>query len=90
MDRHPFHLHLCCCVLDELVFSKPLPTIVNILLSFEMGIRTLTITLLAWAIGLKLYASEIQPIATRGTATGLAQAANCITNFFGQFALPSL
>lgn len=33
----------------------------------------------AWAIGVKLFASEIQPIATRATATSLAQSANCVS-----------
>ena len=41
-----------------------------------------------WAIGVKLFASEIQPVATRATATSLAQAANCITNFFVAFITP--
>ena len=41
-----------------------------------------------WAIGIKLFASEIQPRDTRATATSLAQAANCITNFFVAFITP--
>ena len=45
---------------------------------------------MTWAIGMKLFASEIQPVATRATATSLAQAANCITNFFVAFITPVL
>ena len=41
-----------------------------------------------WAIGVKLFASEIQPAATRATAVSLAQAANCITNFVVAFVTP--
>lgn len=33
----------------------------------------------AWAVGVKVFASEIQPIATRATATSLAQSANCVS-----------
>ncbi|KAI9847192.1 MAG: hypothetical protein M1837_003055 [Sclerophora amabilis] len=43
-----------------------------------------------WAIGMKLFASEIQPVTTRATATSLAQSANCITNFFVAFITPVL
>ena len=43
-----------------------------------------------WAIGVKLFTSEIQPAATRATATSLAQAANCTTNFFVAFITPVL
>ena len=32
----------------------------------------------AWAVGVKLFASEIQPVATRATAVSLAQSANCV------------
>ncbi|KAI9877728.1 MAG: hypothetical protein M1830_003004 [Pleopsidium flavum] len=45
---------------------------------------------MTWAIGVKLFASEIQPVATRATATSLAQSANCITNFFVAFITPVL
>ena len=45
---------------------------------------------MTWAIGMKLFTSEIQPIATRATATSLAQAANCFTNFFVAFITPVL
>jgi hypothetical protein len=38
----------------------------------------------------KLFASEIQPISTRATATSLAQSANCVTNFFVAFITPVL
>ena len=34
---------------------------------------------LAWAIGVKLFASEIQPVATRATAQSIAQSANCVS-----------
>ncbi|MCJ1248378.1 hypothetical protein MMC30_005595 [Trapelia coarctata] len=43
---------------------------------------------MTWAIGVKLFASEIQPAATRATAISLAQSANCITNFFVAFITP--
>lgn len=36
----------------------------------------------AWAVGVKIFASEIQPIATRATATSLAQSANCVSLLF--------
>jgi hypothetical protein len=42
----------------------------------------------SWAIGLKLCASEIQPIKTRASAMSLSQAANCLTNFFVAFITP--
>lgn len=45
---------------------------------------------MTWAVGIKLFACEIQPIATRATATSLAQAANSITNFFVAFITPVL
>lgn len=35
---------------------------------------------LAWALGIKVYASEIQPVPTRATVTSLAQSANCASN----------
>jgi hypothetical protein len=41
-------------------------------------------------LGVKLFASEIQPIATRATATSLAQSANCVSNFFVAFITPVL
>ncbi|KAL8950172.1 MAG: hypothetical protein Q9222_003779 [Ikaeria aurantiellina] len=34
-----------------------------------------------WSVGFKLYASEIQPPATRATASSLAQSANWVCNF---------
>lgn len=34
---------------------------------------------IAWAIGMKLFASEIQPAATRASATSLGQSANCVS-----------
>lgn len=33
----------------------------------------------AWAIGVKLLASEIQPVATRATAQSIGQSANCVS-----------
>ena len=45
---------------------------------------------MTWAIGMKLFASEIQPVATRASATSLGQAANCITNFFVALLTPIL
>jgi len=45
---------------------------------------------MTWALGVKLFASEIQPISTRATATGLSQSANAITNFFVAFITPVL
>ena len=33
----------------------------------------------AWAVGVKVFVSEIQPVATRATATSLAQSANCVS-----------
>jgi len=43
-----------------------------------------------WALSIKIFASEIQPIVTRATATSMAQSANCITNFFVAFITPVL
>jgi sugar porter (SP) family MFS transporter len=37
---------------------------------------------MTWAMGLKLFASEIQPSKSRSSATSIAQGANFITNFF--------
>ncbi|KAI9746592.1 MAG: hypothetical protein M1818_000305 [Claussenomyces sp. TS43310] len=45
---------------------------------------------MTWAVGVKIYASEIQPVKSRATATALAQTANCITNFFVAFITPVL
>ncbi|KAG7005746.1 nonribosomal peptide synthase atnA [Physcia stellaris] len=45
---------------------------------------------MTWAVGVKLFASEIQPVATRATAVSLAQSANCITNFFVALLTPIL
>ena len=45
---------------------------------------------MTWAIGMKLFASEIQPVATRATATSLAQSGGCMTNFFVAFITPVL
>ncbi|KAI9702867.1 MAG: hypothetical protein M1836_008081 [Candelina mexicana] len=43
---------------------------------------------MTWAGGMKIYASEIQPVATRAGATSLAQSANCITNFLVALTTP--
>ncbi|MCJ1351909.1 MAG: hypothetical protein MMC33_001893 [Icmadophila ericetorum] len=45
---------------------------------------------IAWALSIKIFASEIQPVATRATATSLSQSANCVTNFFVAFITPVL
>lgn len=45
---------------------------------------------MTWAIGIKVFASEIQPVKTRAIATSLSQAANCVTNFFVAFITPVL
>lgn len=37
---------------------------------------------MTWALGIKIFASEIQPLATRATATSLAQSANCVRKIF--------
>ena len=34
---------------------------------------------ISWALGVKLFASEIQPMATRATATSIAQSGNCVS-----------
>ena len=33
---------------------------------------------MTWALGIKIFASEIQPLATRATVTSLAQSGNCV------------
>ncbi|PGH00037.1 DNA-directed RNA polymerase III subunit RPC2 [Blastomyces parvus] len=45
---------------------------------------------MTWALGLKIYSSEIQAISTRATVTSIAQSANCLTNFFVAYITPSL
>lgn len=45
---------------------------------------------MTWAVGFKVFACEIQPIASRATATSLGQAANSITNFGVAFVTPVL
>ncbi|KFY17269.1 hypothetical protein V492_00787, partial [Pseudogymnoascus sp. VKM F-4246] len=45
---------------------------------------------MSWAVGFKIFACEIQPIASRATATSLGQAANSITNFGVAFVTPVL
>lgn len=58
---------VCYCM------SKP---VVKLLQSFG---PSLTSPFQAWAVGVKVFASEIQPVATRATATSLAQSANCVS-----------
>ncbi|MCJ1365610.1 hypothetical protein MMC16_004735 [Acarospora aff. strigata] len=70
-------------------------TILALLLVDRWGRRPTTIygglvLSASWAIAVKLFASEIQPAATRATATSLAQSANCMTNFFVAFITPVL
>jgi MFS family permease len=48
----------------------------------KSSMRTFTDIRAAWAVGVKLYASEIQPISTRATATALSQSANCVGHYF--------
>ncbi|KAL3484490.1 putative transporter [Aspergillus germanicus] len=45
---------------------------------------------ITWALGIKVFASEIQPVPTRATATSIAQSANCITNFAVAYITPIL
>ncbi|KAI9752997.1 MAG: hypothetical protein M4579_005382 [Chaenotheca gracillima] len=45
---------------------------------------------MTWALGVKIFASEIQPVSTRAKAISLAQSANCMTNFFVAFITPVL
>ncbi|KLJ11357.1 hypothetical protein EMPG_13380 [Blastomyces silverae] len=45
---------------------------------------------MTWALGLKIYSSEIQTVSTRATVTSIAQSANCMTNFFVAYITPSL
>ncbi|KAI4728547.1 general substrate transporter [Aureobasidium sp. EXF-10728] len=41
-----------------------------------------------WAVGIKIYASEIQPAKTRAPATSLAQSSNWVVNFVVAFSTP--
>ncbi|OAX83996.1 hypothetical protein ACJ72_01631 [Emergomyces africanus] len=45
---------------------------------------------MTWALGLKIYSSEIQSVSTRATVTSIAQSANCMTNFFVAYITPTL
>lgn len=45
---------------------------------------------MTWAVGFKVFATEIQPARSRATATSLGQAANSITNFGVAFVTPVL
>ncbi|KAL2849111.1 putative transporter [Aspergillus pseudodeflectus] len=45
---------------------------------------------ITWALGIKVFTSEIQPVPTRATATSIAQSANCITNFAVAYITPVL
>ncbi|PLB50107.1 putative transporter [Aspergillus steynii IBT 23096] len=45
---------------------------------------------MTWALGIKVFASEIQPVPTRATVTSIAQSANCITNFAVAYITPVL
>ncbi|KAL3451865.1 putative transporter [Aspergillus insuetus] len=45
---------------------------------------------ITWALGIKVFASEIQFVPTRATATSIAQSANCITNFAVTYITPIL
>lgn len=45
---------------------------------------------MTWAFGVKIFASEIQPAATRATATSIAQSANFATNFLVALVTPML
>ncbi|KAB8349475.1 hypothetical protein FH972_023502 [Carpinus fangiana] len=43
-----------------------------------------------WALGIKIFVTEIQPLETRAAAAGVAQAANGFMNFFVAFITPVL
>ncbi|PGH33688.1 DNA-directed RNA polymerase III subunit RPC2 [[Emmonsia] crescens] len=45
---------------------------------------------MTWALGLKIYSSEIQSVSIRATVTSIAQSANCMTNFFVAYITPTL
>lgn len=45
---------------------------------------------LSWAIGIRIYAAEIQPQRTRASATSLAHGSNWMTNFLVALATPVL
>jgi DNA-directed RNA polymerase III subunit RPC2 len=48
------------------------------------------IFLLSWAVGIKIYAAEIQPQRTRASATSLAHGSNWATNFLVALTTPIL
>lgn len=45
---------------------------------------------LSWAVGIKIYAAEIQPQRTRASATSLAHGSNWLTNFLVALTTPIL
>ena len=45
---------------------------------------------ISWAVGIKIYAAEIQPQRTRASATSLAHGSNWVANFLGALATPIL
>lgn len=45
---------------------------------------------LSWAVGIKIYAAEIQPQRTRAAATNLAHGSNWVTNFLVALTTPIL
>lgn len=45
---------------------------------------------ISWAIGIKIYAAEIQPQRTRASATSLAHGSNWVANFLVALATPIL
>ena len=45
---------------------------------------------LSWAIGIKIYAAEIQPQRTRASATSIAHGSNWLTNFLVALVTPTL
>lgn len=44
----------------------------------------------SWAVGIKIYAAEIQPQRTRATATSMAHGSNWIANFLVALVTPTL
>ena len=45
---------------------------------------------ISWAVGIKIYAAEIQPQRTRASATSLAHSSNWVMNFFVALTTPIL
>lgn len=86
-DTHPILLPLHPSSQSH---SVPLDLAYPVLQTSNSNVTSFSNPSAAWAFGLKIFASEIQPRNTRAAAVSIAQGANFLTNFFIAFITPIL